>query len=428
MKTIIKTLILLTSITNSFAQQTISLSNCQQWARVTHPYYANFEQIEQSNALKQANLNTQHRPQVYVNGQATYQTDAISISMPDFANWTPPQTPRIKSISADKDQYKLTLDVNQVIYDGGVTKWQTQVNKTTADIEKYITETELQKLKEQVNILYFTILILNENQNLLKTVSEVLLNKQKLVYSAVTNGTLQQNDIEVINIEILKNNQQLLDVQISITNNKAILSQLIGKPLSDSTIFELPEVNLQSADSLKRPEIKMFELQRNNFNLMQQTFKAQSKPKLNLFAQAGYGKPGLNMLKNEFAPYGIVGVVFKWNIWDWNKTGREKQLLAIQSNMVTTKQQAFEKNINISRTTIKNRILQLENALKTDTEIWQMRKNITQRSVIKLKQGIITATDYINDLNAETQADIQLKTHQIQLIQEKMNYVTLLGN
>jgi outer membrane protein TolC len=396
-------------------------------ARQNHPYYSDFQRIEQNKALRIKNNNSQNLPQIYVNGQATYQSDAITISMPDFVNWIPPRPPALKSISADKDQYKVTVDVNQVIYDGGAVSAQKQVSQTTSDIEKWQTETEFQKLKEQVNQIYFGLLVLKENEKLLKVVRETLSQRSKTVQSAVKNGILQQSDIDAISIEILKNQQQITDIASNISSNLLILTELTGKTIDSATILQLPVITA-IADSLQRPEIRLFDVQRTSFEVSQNISLAQRKPRLAFFAQAGYGKPGLNMLKNEFAPYGIVGVTLKWNLWDWNKSSHERQILALQRDMVNSKQQAFEKNIRIAQLSSKTRITQLEQALVTDKLIAELRNSITKRSTLKLDQGIITSTDYINDLNAETQAIIQLQTHQIQLVQEQIAYSTLMGN
>jgi outer membrane protein TolC len=73
------------------------------------------------------------------------------------------------------------------------------------------------------------------------------------------------------------------------------------------------------------------------------------------------------------------------------------------------------------------RIKQLESALATDEEILNLRKNITRQSEKRLDQGIITMSDYLTDYNAELKAGLQFRTHKIQFIQSKANYLVIKG-
>jgi outer membrane protein TolC len=150
-------------------------------------------------------------------------------------------------------------------------------------------------------------------------------------------------------------------------------------------------------------------------------------PKLYAFGQLGYGRPGLNMLNNEFDDFYIVGATLKWNFWDWNKTKREKQVYAIQKSMVTTKRENFTKNLSIDLQNRKAAIQKLEEALKRDADIVTLRSGITQIAQSQLNNGVITTSDYLNELNAETQARINLETHKIQLEQAKVSYLLGMG-
>jgi outer membrane protein TolC len=150
-------------------------------------------------------------------------------------------------------------------------------------------------------------------------------------------------------------------------------------------------------------------------------------PKIFAFSQAGYGRPGLNMLKSDFTSYYIVGISLKWNLWDWSKTSQDRQSISLQSDMLETRRLSFEKNLRIMLDNSQARIKQLEASLETDSSIVELRISVTGLSTVKLDNGTITATDYINDLNGEIQAKIQLKTHKIQLVQEKVNYLTIKG-
>ena len=61
-----------------------------------------------------------------------------------------------------QDQYKLTLDINQVIYDGGAIKSARAIEKTDLSINDKQTETDLYKLSGQINTYYFNLLLLEQ--------------------------------------------------------------------------------------------------------------------------------------------------------------------------------------------------------------------------------------------------------------------------
>ncbi len=171
----------------------------------------------------------------------------------------------------------------------------------------------------------------------------------------------------------------------------------------------------------------MIDVQKTGLVFSDKLTHSQRLPKIYAFTQAGYGRPGLNMLKSDFTSYYIIGISLKWNLWDWSKTSRDRQSISIQGDMLESGRLALEKNLRIMLDNSQARISQLEKALETDTSIVELRSSVTVLSSKKLENGTITATDYINDLNSEVQAKIQLKSNMIQLIQEKINYLTIKG-
>jgi outer membrane protein TolC len=393
-----------------------SLFDCQKKARESHPYYQDRQRIETSAGLKNRNINTQWLPQINANAQASYQSDVTSI---------PITMPGIKKMPYD--QYTFWFDLNQMIFDGGSISAQKHINETSSQAELLQNESELHKITEQVNQTYFGLLLTRENLILLQNVKDNLEQRRKSVDAATQNGLLQESDLKNINIEILKNRQQIDELSLSYSAGINILSELTGEILPDSAVLEIPDVRLSDTGSVQRAEIKAFNTQKTVLSYNDKLSLSQRLPKIYAFSQAGYGRPGLDMLKVDFKTYYIVGITLKWNLWDWNKTSRDRQTLVLQSEMFDSKKSAFEKNLNIMLQTSKSRICQLEKSLQTDSAIVDLRTSVTKLSAVKLEQGTMTATDYINDLNGETQSRIQMKTHVIQLVQEKINYLTIKG-
>ena len=155
--------------------------------------------------------------------------------------------------------------------------------------------------------------------------------------------------------------------------------------------------------------------------------KKQRNPKVFGFGQAGYGKPGLNMLNNEFDTYYIVGLGFNWNVLDWKNTSRQQQVLKLQQEIVQSRQESFVRSIDMATDQQNKQIIQLTELLKTDEQLIQVRERITKTSASKLENGAITTADYIQDLNAETTARLILETHRIQLKEARVKMANIKG-
>jgi outer membrane protein TolC len=236
-----------------------------------------------------------------------------------------------------------------------------------------------------------------------------------------------QSDLDNLKVEILKTKQLLHEIELAFFNSRWVLSDLTGDSTVMQAEFETPDISWLNADSVNRPELKLFELQKELLDGSKSISSTQRMPKLYAFSQAGYGRPGLNMLNDDFQPYYIVGVKFQWNIWDWNRTSREKSIYSVQQEFIDSKKENYLRSIAINSNNELTRIKQLENALGTDQEILLLRKSITQQSEKRLEQGIITTTDYLSDYNAELKASLQRETHKIQLIHSKANYLIIKG-
>jgi outer membrane protein TolC len=321
----------------------------------------------------------------------------------------------------------LTLDVNQLLFDGGTTRYLRKLEEASLQSNLQQVDVDLFKIKEQVNNAYFLLLSLQENQQLLNTTLNEIKDREKVVASSVKNGILMASDLDVMVAERLKTEQQLTEIDISRKTVLSVLSIFINKSLSDSAKFELPVIVFTDTTSIKRPEIALFDLQQKQIDVSKQLTKSLLMPKAFAFAEGGYGRPGLNFLTNQFTPYYIVGASFKWTLWDWSKNKRDRQVLDVQKQMVATQREAFDKNLNIDLQNRLSSIKKLEEALQRDNQIVELRVRVAKAAASKLEHGVITSTDYLTELDAETGAKISLETHKIQLVQAKANYLLAKG-
>jgi len=412
-------LVLLLPVRLLMAQEAVTLEQCQNWARENHPALKQLDLYRQIIDLKNENNATSFLPQINLNGQATYQSDVTKIGI---------SLPNMKIPTVDKDQYKFYLDLKQTIWDGGLSKAKELINNAENAGNLQQTEVELYQVKEKVNQFFFTSFLIQENLKILEKKTETLNERRKLLESAVNNGMVLSADLDQLLAELIKTEQMVIELKSNKETVLYALSILTGKTTEQFKNLSLPIEPSDSNIPLKRPEMDLFSKQNELLSANSDLLQKQRNPKLFGFGQAGYGKPGLNMLNNSFDTYYMVGLGFSWNVLDWKTTSRQKQMIKLQQEVVQTKQDAFVRNIDLATEQQNKQINQISELLKTDQQLITIRERITKTSASKLENGTITTADYIQDLNAETTAKLMLESRKIQLKEAQIKLANIRGN
>jgi len=416
----------------SFAQQKISLGQCQKSAMENYPAFRQKALLIKSNEIKQDNISNNWYPKIDFNAQATYQSEVtkVDVNMPDIiipGTGVKFEIPPIDIPSPYKDQYKFTLDINQTLYDGGIYSAQANVENASLAMSEQAIEVELYQLKEKVNQFFFLSLLMQENSKLIDIMRNNINERIKVVESGIRNGVALQTNLDFLNAELLKLEQKKTELEMNKAMALKSLSLLSKIKFNNSDEFEYPNYNLNE-NGISRPELHLFQLQKDLTESTNSIAKSRRLPKVFAFAQTGYGRPGMNMLSNEFDAFYFVGIKLNWNIWDWNTTNNDLQYSQIQKEIIETKKESFDENISIALEKELNEINKYKSLMETDVKIIELKSKIAKTSAVKLDNGVITPVDYIYDLNEEVQAKINLETRKIQLQQSIINYNTLKGN
>jgi len=401
------------------AQETVTLEQCQNWARESHPVLKQQELYRQILDLKNENNSTTYLPQVNLNAQTTYQSDVTQL---------PIKLPGMDVPLVSKDQYKFYLDLKQTIWDGGLSKAKELINEAENAGNQQQVEVELYQVKERINQFFFTSFLIQENIKVLDKKIETLTERRKQLESAVNNGMVLSSELDQLLAELIKTDQIIIELKSRRETVLSALAILTGKATEQLQNLTLTEPVIETDLPLMRPELDLFSKQNELLSANSEILQKQRNPKLFGFGQAGYGRPGLNMLNNEFDTYYLVGVGFSWNVLDWKTTERQKQVLKFQQDIIQTKQETFVRNIDLATDQQIKEINQITELLKGDEELIQIRGRITKSSSSKLENGTITTADYIQDLNAETTARMMLETHKIQLKEARIKLENIRGN
>ncbi len=418
-KQLLYTAIMLTGLFVSAQDSTVTLAWCLEKAEANHPMFSQYELLASQNELKIKNLNRNYLPEMNINGDAHYQSD-VTVVPSAFAAFAPEPL--------DKDQYKVSLDVSQLIYDGGLTKSSKAVEELDNLINSQNVGISVYQLKEKVIGAYFSIIGLQESLSLLELTRETLLSRYREVESAVRNGLVLSSNAEILKAELLKLDQREIEISTSITASYKILSILIREEIPDGTKLEWAAPEIDSyVPGYDRLEYNLFSLQQQKAESLKKLASVKRMPRLWAYGQAGYGKPGYNMLLNEFDDYYMIGARLTWNVWNWNKTKNEKTILDLNKEIVESNKNSFTQGLSTNLEQKLAEITRIEKLIPKDQEIADIRSGVVQTYASRLQNGVITATEYITELQAETEAKLNLRIHEVQLARAKYEYLATAG-
>jgi outer membrane protein TolC len=418
MKLIPPLLLLLLSLQVSAQEQFLSLDSAQQSARRNYPLLKQKQVLDDITRLQIRNIKTNYLPQVELNGQATYQSEVTQI---------PIKLPGMNIPELSKDQYKATIDVKQLLYDGGATANQRELQEVTKLAEQQKVEVELYKLRQQVLQTYFNALLWDENIAAREKMMEEVKQKMERQQAGVDNGTILASQVDILKAEVLKTEQQLFEAQTGKRAAVKILALLTGKELPESLKLQLPLSTENTPENLQRPELQLYKYQTDVLQQQSKLTGTKALPKVSAFAQGGYGRPGLNMLENKFDFYYMTGIRFNWTLWNWRYNRTERAVLQQQEQSIQAQSEAFTLNTKMQLVQQSSEISNLQQAVEKDKEIVQLRTKVKEVSAAQLDNGVLTVHDYLTDLHAETQAVIAHKTHEIQWVYATLYYQVIKG-
>ncbi|WP_290794902.1 TolC family protein [Flavihumibacter sp. UBA7668] len=394
----------------------LRIEDCYIQARNNYPLVKQMSLIEQAKQYSISNASKAYLPQVSFNGQATYQSEVTEIKLP------------AASLSLlSKDQYRVTGEIYQTLSDFGTIKQQREQIKSQAETEKKQTAVELYKLNERINQLYFGVLLLErqlQQNEVLKSDLQAALDK---TMAAIENGTALQSNGAELEAELIKAAQRTIELKAAKNAYLDMLSLFTGQKMDTATRLQLPE-RKELDSTVRRPEINFFEAQKRTLSIQTRLINNRNIPKIGAFFQGGYGRPGLNMLNNEFRSFYITGLRMNWNFTGLYTAKKEKKLVEISLQKIDLQKESFLLNTRISLSQQEKELEKYVQLIKEDEAIVGLRKKIKTSAKAQVENGVITIKDYISYINEEDLARQQLLLHQVQLLLAQHNYLTISGN
>ncbi|NOX86213.1 MAG: TolC family protein [Chlorobi bacterium] len=413
-------LLFFTGILSARQPEKVTLERCLQSAVEHYPNAGQLALNKDISDLNMKNIKTNYYPTLDLNGQASYQSDVTKIpEMP---------IPALTVEAIPNDWYKINLDVTQMIYDAGVTSGQKNVERAKLAVNNQKVQIELYQLKERINNLFFNIIYQNKNIKILQTLKETLQARIKEANVALNNGMLLSADVDALKVELYSADQKIIEIEENINALIKALNEQTGLNIQSADDMVIPEVSIDNYDfENNRPEYILLSRQQEQVMSLKKLASSKRLPVLLAFGQAGYGRPGYDMLNTNFDDYYMVGIRLKWKIWDWGKIKREKQVFDLQNNLLTTQKKTFDQNLRSDLYKRIGEIKKYEKIIGTDQTIVELQKNVVKTSESKLKNGTITSTTYLIEVNKLVKANLNLEAHKLQLVFAKYQYLNAIG-
>ena len=407
-------LIMLSSV--SWAQ---TLEECQQAAENNYPLIKQYGLIAKTTQLTVKNIQKGWLPQLTASAQATYQSAVTA--WPESMQ-TMYQQMGLNMKGLRKDQYKISIDLQQTIYDGGAISSQRNIAQQEGKVQEAQTETNLYQVRRRVNEMYFSLLLLNEQIQLNEDVKALLQSSEEKLSAMVKGGTAATSDLDNVRAERLSVEQQNENLKQQKLMLQRMLSVFCGLEVNDTQ----KPAPIQIASSVNnRPEMRLYNSQLELTEAKEKALDIQLRPKLGLFAQGFYGYPGLNMFEDmmnrKWSLNGIVGIKLSWNVSAFYTHKNDKARLSAQREMIENAREVFLFNNKLEEIQQNENINRYQTMMKSDDEIIVLRTNVRKAAESKLTHGIIDVISLLREINNENAAKTQQSIHEIDMLKEMYN-------
>ena len=402
----------------SLAVQAQTLEQCQQAAERNYPLIRQYGLIEKTTALTVANIQKGWLPQVSATAQATLQSDVTAF--PEEMQ----QMYRQMGINMEglkNDQYRVGVDVQQTVYDGGAISHQKEIARMQGEVLAAQNDVNLYAVRQRVNEMYFGLLLIDEQLKLNQDLQTLFQSNEDKLAKWVKGGTAAESDYKSMKAERLNVSQQITSLQAQRTALARMLSTFCGIEINKVT--KPADVELDGIGV--RPELKAIDTQLRLADAQEKALDAAVLPKLGVFAQGFYGYPGYNMFEDmmhhRWSLNGMVGARLTWNIGALYTHKNDKAKIQLQRESLETSRDVFLFNNNLEQIQQNEAIVKYRKLMADDEEIISLRTSVRKAAESKLSHGIIDVNDMVKAINSENAALVQRSMHEIELLREIYN-------
>ena len=384
----------------------VTLEECLDMARANYPQIRQLGLIDATEKYDLSIASSSWIPQFSVSGKATWQSDVVEMpfEIPGF------------ELDMPHDQYSLNANVTQHIWDGGTSSSQREAVKTGADVQRKQTESSLYSVRSRVQNVYLGILLLDEQIEQNRLLMESLKRNADEVQAMIDNGMAYRSDMDLVNVNILDCSQQTDALCADRSAYVKMLGLLTGRDMTGVRLTVPSGGSLVDTRTVLRPEIELYAARLRQNEAQMKQLNARISPQFDLTLQGGIGRPGLNMLENEFAPMFIAGIKMQWNIASLYTRKNDKRKIESQKHDIELERETFLFNTELDATQQQTEVDKARKMLEKDDRIIELRSSIRLAGEEQYRNGTIKMTDLMDMIDDEHNARLARSVHHIQLL------------
>ena len=409
------------------AAQGQTLEECQQAAEHNYPLIRKYDLISKTTALTVANIQKGWLPQVSVQAQATYQNRVTEWPEQMQAIY---EQMGLQMEGLKKDQYRLGIDVQQTLYDGGAISSRKEIARRQGAVEEAQTAVTMYQVRHRVNEMYFGLLLLDEQIRLNGDLQTLLTANEGKLQAMYERGTAAESDYLSMKAERLKAVQQLTGLQAQRQTLQRMLGAFCGLEVKTAekpgqfVALITQHTGLRQQTGL-RPELRAIEAQLQLADAQEKALRTALMPKLGVFAQGFYGYPGYNMfddmMRRQWSWNGMIGARLTWNIGALYTHKNNRRKIQLQRSRAETSRDVFLYNNKVEQMGQSEHVERYRRLMADDEEIVSLRAQVRKAAESKLSHGIIDVNDLLKEINAENNARVQQTIHEIEMLKEMYN-------
>lgn len=387
-----------------------TLDECIGWAYDNYPQIKEMSLIEMTKGIDLKNAAYAWLPHLNISGKATWQSEVVEMPM-DIPGM---------DINIPHDQYGLTAEFTQQIWDGGTSRSQKELAEAGAEVKKTQLETNLWSIRSRVQNVFLGIILIDKQLELNRLLRESLERSSEEVKSRMEAGVALPSDLDQVSVNILSCLQQRASLDADRKSYVKILGLLTGRDMTDVELA-VPQdavnyVDDGARDFETRPEMAFYAAQLKQNEYQRRQLNTLISPKLNLSLQGGYGRPGMNMLSGDFSGYFVAGLKLQWNIGALYTRGLDKRKVNADAQKIDLTRKSFILNSSVEAEQKNNAILKARDVLEKDSEIIALRQRIRASGENQYREGTIKMNDYLSMLDEEYKAKANESMHEVQLM------------
>ncbi len=395
-----------------------TLEECQQAAEHNYPLIRQYDLIARTTELTVDNVRKGWLPQLTATAQATWQSSVTA--------WPDEMQAMMGQMGIDvrglkKDQYRVGIDVNQVVYDGGSIRSRQEVARRQGHVGQLQNEVSLYAVRQRVNEMYFGLLLLDDQLRLNEEQQELLLSSERKLASMYRNGTAAESDYKSVKAERLNVVQQHTSLQAQRQTLQRMLALFCGWQQVEP-VKPQPVAGSVSTAEVLRPELRLIDAQLQLADAQEKALDASLMPRLSVFASGFYGYPGYNlfedMLNHRWTLNGMIGARLTWNIGALYTRHNDRRQLNTQRETWHVQRAVFLLNNRLESMQQDEAIVRYRRMMADDEEIISLRSAVRKAAESRLSHGIIDVNGLVKEINSESAARLQQSMHEIEMLKQ----------